>query len=55
MRKTPNKIAYVFSPRRSLDLSSTVTQFDTYMAHAEIADIISFALTNHKEHYNRSH
>ena len=53
--KTPNEIAYGFSPRRPLDLCATVTRLDTYVAHAEAADAISFALANHKKYYNRSH
>lgn len=55
MGKTSNEIAYGFSSRRPLDLYSTITQPDTYMACTEAADVISFALANNKEHYNRSH
>ena len=53
--KTPNKIAYGFSPRRPLDLCSAATLPDTYVARTGAADAIFFALANHKEHYNRSH
>ena len=53
--KTPNKVAYGFSLRRPLDLCATVTRPDTYVARTEAADAISFALANHKEHYDRSH
>ncbi len=53
--KTPNEVAYGFSPRRPLDLCSAATLPDTYVARATAADAISFALTNHKEHYDRSH
>ncbi len=53
--KTPNEIAYDFSPRRPLDLCSTITSSNTYVAHAEASDAISFALANQKEHYDRRH
>ena len=53
--KTPNEIAYRFSPRRTLDLYSTATRPDTYVAHTEATNAISFALANHKEHYDKSH
>ncbi len=53
--KTPNEVAYGFSPRRPLDLCSATTLPDTYVARAAAADAILFALANHKEHYNRSH
>lgn len=51
----PNEIAYRFSPKKPLDLYATVTQPDTYVAHAEAADVISFTLANHKQHYDRSY
>lgn len=54
-RKTPNKIAYRFSSKRPLDLCSTVTRPDTYVARTKATDAISFALANHKEHNDRSH
>ncbi len=53
--KTPNEIAYGFSPRRPLDLSSAVTLPDTYVARTGAADAISFALANQQEHYDKSH
>ncbi len=53
--KTPNEIAYRFSPRRPLDLCSAVTSPNTYIARAEATDAISFALANQKEHYDRRH
>lgn len=53
--KTPNEIAYGFSPKRPLDLCLAVTRSDTYVARTEAADTISFALANHKEYYDRSH
>ncbi len=53
--KTLNEVAYGFSPRRPLDLYSATTLPDTYVACAAAADAISFALANHKEHYDRSH
>lgn len=55
MGKTPNKVAYGFSPRRSLDLCSIVIRPDIYMASTKAANAISFTLANHKEHYDRSH
>ena len=53
--KTPNKIAYGFSPKKSLDLISFSTLPDIYVARADAADAISFALPNQKAHYNRKH
>ena len=53
--KTPNEVAYEFSPRRPLDLCATITWPDTYVTRTEAADAIFFALANHKEHYDRSH
>ena len=53
--KTPNEIAYGFSPRRPLDLCSAVASPDTYVARAEATDAVSFALANQKEHYDRRH
>lgn len=55
MGKTPNKIAYGFSPRRLLDLISLSSLLDTYIAQADIADAISFAFANQKAHYDRKH
>lgn len=53
--KTPNEIANRFLPRRPLDLISFSSLPDTYVAQADVADIISFALANQKAHYNRKH
>ena len=53
--KTPNKIAYGFLPRRPLDLISLSSLPDTYVARADAADAISFALANQKAHYDRKH
>ena len=53
--KTPNEIAYGFSPGRPLDLFSSTTLLDTYVTCIAAADAILFALANHKNHYNRSH
>lgn len=53
--KTPNEVAYGFSPRRLLDLCSATTLLNTYVAHTAAADAILFVLANQKEYYNRSH
>ena len=53
--KTPNEVAYRFSPRRPLDLCSTTALPDTYVARTAAADAILFALANQKVHYDRSH
>ncbi len=53
--KTSNKIAYGFSPGRSLDLCSAVALPNMYVACAEATDTISFTLANQKEHYDRRH
>lgn len=55
MGKTPNKIAYGFSPRRSLDLISLSSLLNTYVARTDVADAISFAFANKKAYYNRKH
>ena len=44
--KTPNKIAYKFSPKRPLDLCLAVALPNIYVARAEATDAISFALVN---------
>lgn len=54
-RKMPNEIAYKFSSRRPLDLYLAVTYPETYVARTKAADVISFALENQKEHYDRSY
>ncbi len=53
--KTPNEVAYRFSPRKPLDLCLATILPDTYVARTRAVDVISFALANHKEYYNRSH
>ena len=53
--KTSNKIAYGFSPRRPFNLLSDSLLPNTFQAHADAADAISFALANQKAHYNRKH
>ena len=50
--KTLNEVAYVFSPRRPLDLCLALTLPNTYVACAKASDVISFALANQKEHYD---
>lgn len=53
--KTLNKVAYGFSPRRSLDLCLTATSLNTSVTQTGAADAIFFALANHKKHFDRSH
>lgn len=53
--KTPNEVAYGFSPRRPLDLLSPPGLPAAFQARADAADAISFALANQKAHYNRKH
>lgn len=53
--KTPNEIAYGFSPWRPLDLPAFSPIPDTYVARTDAADAISFALANQKAHYDRKH
>ena len=53
--KTPNEIAYSFSPRRPLDLISAMDVPNACVARTDGADAISFALLNQKEHYDRKH
>lgn len=55
MGKTPNKIAYQFSPRRPLDLVFPSSLLDTYIAWADATNAISFALANQKSHYDKKH
>lgn len=52
--KTPNEVAYGFSPRKLLDLCSASTLPDAYIARTAASDAISFTLANQKEHYDRS-
>ena len=55
MDKTPNKVAYGFSPWRPLDLLSPLGLSAAFQARADAADAISFALTNQKVHYDRKY
>ena len=55
IRKTPNEIAYGFSPRRLLDLILAMDMPNACVARTNAADAISFALLNQKEHYDRKH
>lgn len=50
-----NEIAYGFSLRRLLDLFSVYSLSDTYVVWTDVANVISFALTNQKAHYNRKY
>lgn len=54
-RKTPNKVAYGFLPKRPLDLCSATTLPNAYVACIAAADAILFALINEKKHYDRNH
>lgn len=53
--KTPNEIAYGFSPKRPLNLILAMDVPNACVACTDAADAISFALLNQKEHYNRKH
>ncbi len=53
--KTPNEIAYGFSPRRLLDSTLAMEMRNAYVAHTNAANAILFALFNQKEYYNRKH
>lgn len=53
--KTPNEIAYNFSPRRPLDLILVMDVSNTYVAHTHVANAILFTFFNQKEHYDRKH
>ena len=53
--KTPNKVAYGFSPRKPLDLLSDPLLPSTLQARTDATDAISFALANQKAHYDRKH
>ena len=53
--KTPNEIAYDFSPRRPLDLLSDPSLPNTFQARSDATDGISFALANQKAHYDRKY
>ena len=53
--KTPNKIAYGFSSRRSLDLFSNPLLPNRFQTHTDMTNAISFAFANQKAHYDRKH
>ncbi len=53
--KTPNEIAYGFTPRRSLDFFSILPSFAIATNRIEAADAISFAIANQMTHYDRKH
>ena len=53
--KTPNKVAYGFSPHRPLDLLSNSLLPNTLQVRTDATDAISFALANQKAHYDRKH
>ena len=53
--KTPNEVAYSFSPRRPLDLLSDPLLPNILQARTDATDAISFALANQKAHYDRKH
>lgn len=53
--KTPNEIAYDFSPHKPLDLLSNPLLSITFQARSDVTDAISFALANQKVHYDRKH
>ena len=50
--KTPNKIAYGFSPCRPLNLLSHPLLPNTFQARTDTADAISFTFANQKAHYD---
>ena len=53
--KTPNEMAYNFSPRRLLDLLAALPTPDALAARTDVAEAVSFALLNQKVTYNRKH
>ena len=53
--KTPNEIAYGFSPCRPLNLLSDPLLPNTFQARADAADAISFALAYQKAYYNQKY
>lgn len=52
-RKTPNEIAYGFSPRKLLDLILATAMSNICVVRTDMANAILFALFNQKEHYDR--
>ena len=53
--KTPNELAYDFSPRRPLDLLAALPNPDALSVRADSTEAISFALLNQKLVYNCCH
>ncbi len=53
--KTPNEIAYGFTPRRPLDLLSALPSVAIATTRIEAADAISFVMANQKTNYDRKH
>lgn len=53
--KTPNELAYGFSPRRPLDLLTALPTPNSLAARSDAAEAISFALLNQKMAYDRRH
>ena len=53
--KTPNELAYNFSPRLPLDLLAALPTPDALSARADATGAISLALLNQKLAYNRRH
>ena len=53
--KSPNKVAYGFSPRRSLDLLAALPTPDALAARTDAAEAVSFALLNQKVTYDQKH
>lgn len=53
--KTPNKVAYGFTPRRFLDLLSALPLSQPLAIRAKASDVISFAISNQKATYDWKH
>lgn len=53
--KTPNSITYSFFLYRLLDILSDLLLLSTFQPYTDVADTISFALTNQKVYYNPKH
>lgn len=53
--KTPNKMAYGFSPRRSLDLLAALPTTDALAACTDATEAVFFALLNQKVTNDRKH
>ena len=53
--KTPNKVAFGFTPNRLLDLLAGSIKMNHEIAQVEVKSVISFAQVNFKHHYDYSH